>query len=183
MPRKAIHEAGHAVVAHALGLAPGKRLYLSGHGGGYDAPRAAPLTRKTAEAELAMILAGRAAENLIFGSVSSGSGGAPQSDLAQATELAFEMEYSFGLGPSLYYAMSVKIDPMMVPDDVKDRIENILQRASKLAEQTLTANRRPVMRMANALLKHRELDADQLKALLSDTSTDDTNPDNRSAHV
>ena len=183
MHRKAIHEAGHAVTAHALCLAPGKRLYLSGHGGGYDAPRADTLTYKTAEAELAMILAGRAAERLILGSASSGAGGGAQSDLAQATELAFEMEYSFGLGPSLYFALSGKIDPMTVPDDVKDRIENVLQRASKLADHTLKSNRTTLLRVANALLMHRELDAAQLKAVLSEASTDNAKPDARSADV
>ena len=167
MRRKAIHEAGHAVAAHALGLAPGRRLFLSACGGGYEASRESTLTRDRAERELAMFLAGRAAEKMILGNCSSGAGGDKNSDLALATELAFEIEFSCGLGPTLYHGVSETIDRMMVPNDVKDRIEAVLRRASKMANQALGENRTTVLRVANALLEHRELDAAQLREVLS----------------
>ncbi|MEL6960519.1 MAG: AAA family ATPase [Pseudomonadota bacterium] len=167
MRRKAIHEAGHAVVAHALGLLAGKRLYLSAFGGGYDAPRDGLLTRELAERELAMILAGRAAEILVCGNASSGAGGNQHSDLARATELALEMDYTYGLGPSLFHGTPAPEDRLTLPDDVKDRIEGVLQRASKTADKVVRQNRDRLLHVAQELLKHRELDAGQLADALS----------------
>ena len=44
------------------------------------------------------LLAGRAAEKLVFGKVSGGAGGHPSSDLARASEKAVAVELSYGLG-------------------------------------------------------------------------------------
>lgn len=50
------------------------------------------------ESELATKLAGRAAERLIFGEVSAGSGGDSDSDLGQVTSLALSLDTRLGLG-------------------------------------------------------------------------------------
>jgi len=183
MHRKAIHEAGHAVVAHALGLPAGKRLYLSAFGGGYDTQRDGLLTRDLADRELAMILAGRVAEILVCGSASSGAGGNQHSDLARATELALEMEYTYGLGPSLFHGSSAPQDRLTLPYDVKDRVEVTLQRASKIADKIVRQNRDRLMHVAQELLKHRELDACQLAAVLSDPGKTSSANAGKVAHV
>lgn len=68
----------------------------------------ASMARDTREQEyfagyLAVDLAGRAAERLVFGQASAGAGGGSDSDLAKATRTAAALEMSFGLGDSLVW--------------------------------------------------------------------------------
>jgi cell division protease FtsH len=87
--RIAIHEAGHAVVAHALSLGTVKAVSIvaSGIAGGFtyvDHDGRAP-TRKSMETFVVQSLAGRAAEEVVIGDAGTGSGGHASSDLASAT--------------------------------------------------------------------------------------------------
>ncbi|MBY5340443.1 ATP-dependent Zn protease [Rhizobium leguminosarum bv. viciae] len=106
--RWAFHEAGHAVVHHALDLGPVRGLNIDTGQGGYNLVGFhvwAIDTRDWYENMLTMLMAGRAAEKLVLKRVSSGSGGADDSDLARATRLAFDMERTLGFGtehPLLY---------------------------------------------------------------------------------
>jgi len=62
-------------------------------------------TLRHCEDLLAMLIAGRAAEQIVVGKVSAGSGGSDQSDLARATRLTLALEHSLGFGaiqPPLY---------------------------------------------------------------------------------
>lgn len=83
--RMAVHEAGHAVVAHLLGLGPVTKVKVSVKGGetlrGLQKP---VILRSEIQNEITVLLAGRAAEALVFEEVSSGAGGHPGSDLAMA---------------------------------------------------------------------------------------------------
>ncbi|WP_338633190.1 AAA family ATPase [Afipia carboxidovorans] len=115
--RACVHEAGHAVVGHLLGIESGSRLVETqvfrevlqdGSGGktafchmpGLDRGKAAYL------AQITILLAGIAAENAIFGHHAEGGGGEDDSDLHQATLIAATMEISLGLGESLVYLSS-----------------------------------------------------------------------------
>ena len=49
---------------------------------------------------LAMLLAGRAAEEVFLGNVSAGAGGHAESDLARASRLALDAVASYGLSGS-----------------------------------------------------------------------------------
>lgn len=106
--RFAFHEAGHAVVHHALDLGPVRGLNIDSGEGGYNLVGFhvwATDTRDWYENMLTMLMAGRAAEQLVLKRVSSGSGGTDDSDLARATRLAFDMERTLGFGsehPLLY---------------------------------------------------------------------------------
>ncbi|PYG53679.1 ATP-dependent Zn protease [Rhizobium sp. UGM030330-04] len=106
--RFAFHEAGHAVVHHALDLGPVRGLNIDTGEGGYNLVGFhawATDTRDWYENMLSMLMAGRAAEQLVLKRVSSGSGGTDDSDLARATRLAFDMERTLGFGtehPLLY---------------------------------------------------------------------------------
>ncbi len=106
--RYAFHEAGHAVVHHALDLGPVRGLNIDTGEGGYNLVGFhawATDTRDWYENMLTMLMAGRAAEQLVLKRVSSGSGGTDDSDLARATRLAFDMERTLGFGtehPLLY---------------------------------------------------------------------------------
>ena len=110
--RFAIHESGHAVVHHALRLGPIHGLNIDAPGGGgysqlgFTASGSDTLGYR--EDMLAMFMAGRAAEQIVVGKVSAGSGGSDDSDLARATKMALAMERSLGFGA---------IQPLLYRDD------------------------------------------------------------------
>ena len=83
----------------ALGIGRITAITIDSPGGGYieaEVPDPSEETEELASAVLVMRLAGRAAEHEILGSVTAGSGGSPDSDLATATALATQMETVFG---------------------------------------------------------------------------------------
>ena len=86
--RIAIHEAGHAVVGHCLGLPPPRHLQLTASGGAYGYVIPETMTVESAEDHLATLLGGRAAEIELLGSCSSGA----DKDLAEATDLAYRCD-------------------------------------------------------------------------------------------
>lgn len=98
--RVAVHEAGHAIVARALGTCVLLAISIHDRGGtlafegGLDG--AATLVRLNDE--MAVLLAGRAAERLVLGNISVGAGIIRQSDLGYATSIARSIELRFGLG-------------------------------------------------------------------------------------
>lgn len=98
----AIHEAGHAVVGHLLGLKV-EAISLRGRDGAsgyvkfeYD-DRA--VTRDEVERLVVQLLAGRAAEEAFIGSPGLGAG----SDLAAATQQIGRLHLSIGLGDTLIH--------------------------------------------------------------------------------
>jgi MoxR-like ATPase len=97
--RIAVHECGHAIVATALDRSRVIRMTLLPKGGETVRRHTPHASReKDVQDELAVHLAGRAAERLVFGEISGGSGGGRQSDLAAATELALTYHMRSGLG-------------------------------------------------------------------------------------
>ncbi|NYZ13359.1 AAA family ATPase [Azospirillum sp. RWY-5-1] len=100
--RYAVHEAGHAlvlVVEEPGALVSASIRQTADTQGGVVADRRdrKPVTRKEVAGRLRMLLAGRAAEEVVFGDVSTGSGGNASSDLAQATMLAAAALNAYGL--------------------------------------------------------------------------------------
>ncbi len=100
----AYHEAGHALVAHVLPDAdPVAKVTIiaRGQAGGYT--KTVPeedrnlVTSDQLEARLAMAMGGRAAEELIFGEVTTGA----SNDLEQATNIARTMVTRFGMSKKL----------------------------------------------------------------------------------
>ncbi|WP_162894106.1 AAA family ATPase [Phaeobacter sp. LSS9] len=170
--RKAIHEAGHAVVGHVLGLKPGHRIFVGAVGGGYDSPVPPVMTPDIADRELAMRFGGRAAEVAFLGTVSTGSGGSEHSDLGGATALAIDLEQEYGFGPSVLYNPVAPGDRYQMPDELRDRVERRLRQAEDRARSVIDGNRHLVERVAEALIEHRELDGDELLRLLTRDEVD-----------
>jgi cell division protease FtsH len=90
--RIALHEAGHAVAAAVVrpGKLVGASIVNRGSVGGsvYSVTHRISSDRAAVRTEIAELLAGRAAEEVILGDASGGSGGSRESDLALATTLA-----------------------------------------------------------------------------------------------
>lgn len=98
------HEAGHAVVRHALG---GKvdRVTIIPHGGALGVTFTVPeektrFTRDGLQTELAVLMAGRAAEEIFTGSVSGGAA----SDIDRASRMAYEAVAMMGLSDDALFA-------------------------------------------------------------------------------
>jgi cell division protease FtsH len=164
--RIAVHEAGHVTIAACLGLSVPQSARVTPAGG--EVLRFAPrtYTRANTPLELAYHLGGRAAEKVVMDDISSGSGGSAASDLDLATELAIEQEQHWGLGRSnLIYAPVAKSKRFRLSDAKQRIINERLQAAEALAVKTLTDNRQLLETVANALLKHRELDSGQIHQL------------------
>lgn len=106
--RIAIHEAAHAVAVELLGTGRVRSISIvqTGEEGGRvtQEERDADMPiRPDIEAEVVALLAARAAEALVFGAASTGSGGGVTSDLARATELVAGLNGVLGMGGRLTY--------------------------------------------------------------------------------
>ncbi|MDE4061920.1 AAA family ATPase [Phaeobacter gallaeciensis] len=166
----AVHEAGHAIVSSATGRADVAMLAIQSDGGvtatslhrtGED--------RAAIEAQLAISMAGRAAERLLLGQVSAGSGGDPCSDLATATRLATALEASWGLGSTLIWQGPIEGIEARLRDDtgLRARVETHLRNAETRASKILTAHRALLAEMADALDAAGVLSGPELAAFIA----------------
>lgn len=114
-----VHEAGHVAVGYLLGRVSGQRLIegrvfrdvqYDGTSGCtvFHRQQAVHRTRASYLAEIAILLAGLAAETVLFGSYSDAGGGGEGSDLHRATVVAAIVEVSLGLGDTLVYRSPAK---------------------------------------------------------------------------
>ncbi|RWM04318.1 MAG: AAA family ATPase [Mesorhizobium sp.] len=141
----AVHEAGHAVAATILGCVEVIGVSIGDRSGLTEIARVdGSMSLKHCHDIMIMLLAGRAAEELVLGSPSAGSGGMLGSDLARATELAKDIELRFGLG---------ELGPVFLPDGlhepltlvpgllgaVKKRLDGALTDARGLLEENWAA--------------------------------------------
>lgn len=147
--RTAVHESGHAIVAFALGYTV-REVALRPQGGLvggamlYDPD--GPVTREAVQAVLAVVLAGRAAETLLFGEPSANAA----SDLSKATTLCTEMHCRWGLGSSL-----AVYDPGPALSSVRRRVELELRQAAERAAEILARHKQELNTLATALLDRR----------------------------
>jgi ATP-dependent Zn protease len=165
----AVHEAGHATVAHFLGqnrrlevLSIIKRrgsLGLLAHG---DEEEHFTRTRTELEAAIAIALGGMAAEELVLGE----SGTGPANDLMTATQLAAQMVGSFGMAGSLISYDAVSHGPIgganlvakvLADEEGKDRVEDILAAQKERVLEVLAENRDVHAALVGALVDHDEL--------------------------
>jgi len=182
------HEIGHALVALSL---PGSdtvhkvSIIPRGIGAlGYTLQRPLEdrylMTREELENRICVLLGGRAAEQLMLGTVSTGAA----DDLVKATQLARDMVMRHGMDETLGCVSYDSPHPALLqgglPDDghfrplvseatqqAMDRaVHDILDHALARAVQLLSVRRSELVRCVQALLAHETLDAQALQALL-----------------
>jgi len=170
--RLAVHEAGHAVAATLLGCMEVVGVSIGDRSGLTQIIRVDGSTSpKHCDDILAMLMAGRAAEELVLGNPSAGAGGAPDSDLSHATELAKKIELRFGFG---------EYGPVFLPDGAHDPLTTVpglfiavkkrLERAMADAAELLTKNRAALDAVADALDRSGYLSAGEVSQLVSKTN-------------
>lgn len=179
----AYHESGHAVVAYLLPFSdPVHKVTIMPRG------RALGLTWQLPErdrisvyqdqmlTQLAILFAGRVAEDVFIGRISTGA----SNDYERATHIARDMVMRFG--------MSTKLGAMVYADDEQEtmfgrmngnnhlseatkqlvdaEIRQILDTQYALAEKILAENRDKVEAMTKALMEWETIDAVQIKAIM-----------------
>lgn len=169
----AVHEAGHALVAAATGIARPRLLALQGNSGVTHATRLMIGQRRSEmDAALTLDLGGRAAEIAVFGEASGGAGGDSDSDLARASLLAVAIEASLGLGDSLVWEGSPQavLERLALDAGLRARVEVHLRGAEDRALRIVEANRPLMEEMAGALCRSALLTGQELEALLARVS-------------
>lgn len=180
----AYHEVGHALVG-ALNSSSGKveKISIVPRGMaalGYTLQLPTEdrflLSKEEIEAQIATLLGGRSAEEIIFGSITTGA----SNDLQRATDLADKMVTSYGmskvLGPLAYQKqqnqflggmeMARNVSPA-TSEAIDKEIKSIVENAHEKALAILNANRDLLESISEKLLETEVLEGDFLTGLLS----------------
>jgi len=181
----AYHEAGHTIVQQSLPeINPVHKVTIIPRGQALGLTHAFPEKDKFIESNvyfrntLAGLLAGRAAEKLVFGRMFTGS----ENDLQISTTLAKRMVCEWGmsekLGPVSFREHEAVflgrdlIQQRTLSEETSREIENevkrILEEASQTAERILTEKRKQLDILAQKLLEKETLSADEIKEILGD---------------
>ena len=184
MRRSAVHEAGHAIVGHALGMrlheiSISPVVYLNASaipvfkGGGCDLEKRKDFTdtRDSYLSDVAVSLAGLAAEEVILGSRGDGGGWSEKGDLFQATLICARMETTPGLGRTLAVLApsSGRDDVMRVfrgHPVVQAAVEQTLREQFDRAKDIITRRKADVERLASVLLERHRILGDEAIAIL-----------------
>jgi cell division protease FtsH len=192
----AYHESGHAIVASALpGQDPVHKISIVQRGfGALGYTMQLPLedrylmTRTNLQNQLAVLLGGRTAEEIVFGEISTGA----QNDLQRATDIARAMVTQFGmsetLGPinyapsrrSPFLDTSLGLERGAYSEDTAQRIDvevaRIVTEAHDRARQVLTERRRTLEHVAQTLLEKEVIEGDELRMLIASAELTEPSP-------
>lgn len=162
--RTAVHEVGHAVAARCLGVGEVAAISIVGNDdiGGYTRidPRQNLSTRAAVENLVVQTLAGRAAEEVVIGDVSTGAGGAPHSDLGKATRMVGLLHLGTGLGADLLYRAGPEEVPYVLAGSsrlsavVEEELKSLYARALRI----MAKEKEALERIAADLLERRHMD-------------------------
>lgn len=172
----AVHEAGHAVALAVL--APGRLLSATIRetewtlGAVQAQPDDGLPTRDGLMVRLAVLLAGRAAEELLLGEVSANAGGGENSDLAKATSLAASMLTAYGLDDQIGLLWLGEATPhnldilMRLRPGLEQRVQAILNDAYARSREIVEGTRGTVQAVADLLLERETLTGAEVEAVV-----------------
>lgn len=171
--RVAVHEAGHAVAALTLGIAREVNVSIIGKGrsAGASSVEFKPLlmTARAIADHLTLTLSGRAAEEVVLGEVSGGSGGDENSDLAQANALAWRAVTELGFSqsaPLRWCGASVRAEYILGDNSITREVHEMLERGYDAALRLAIDNRAQVETLARALVERRALAHKDIQAIV-----------------
>jgi len=181
----AIHEAGHALVARFVGVEadPVHKVTIIPRGRALGLTQQLPpedrlnMTREFALNQIAILMGGRVAEEIVFGQKTTGAG----NDIERATELARSMVTEWGMsdefGPLNYSGGKHEVflgrdfsSGDTVSEDTSRRIDAEIRRIvtsqHERAVALLTEHRKELEQIGEALLEYETLDGDDIDTLL-----------------
>jgi cell division protease FtsH len=187
----AYHEVGHAIVGQLLEHTdPVHKISIISRGQALGYTISLPTEDKflTTRAELtdtmAMTLGGRAAEEIVFGEITTGA----SNDLEKVTETAKQMVMRFGmserLGPRVFghdrgqpfLGREFSSEPDYsdeIAREIDDEIRRIVESAHQTAKSLLNERRGELESISKLLLERETIDAEQFVALLDGKSPDE----------
>ncbi len=182
----AYHEAGHAIVAHVLPhVDPVQKITIVSRGltGGYT--RVLPtedrhlFTRSEFKETLAWALGGQAAEQLMFGEMSTGA----SNDIERATEIARRMVTEYGMSERLGpIAFGRKEGAIFLGRDVAENrnysneiayeidqeVRALMDEARETAQSILAERRDLLISLAETLIEQETIEGEQLAVILGE---------------
>jgi cell division protease FtsH len=181
----AYHEMGHAIVGHYLEHSdPVHKISIISRGQALGYTISMPQEDKflTTKAELtdnlAMTLGGRAAEEIVFGEITTGA----SNDLEKVTATAKQMVMRFGmsekLGPRVFghdhgqpfLGREFSAEPDYsdeIAREIDDEIRRIVESAHQRAQTLLTEYRESLGTISEILVKRETIEKEQFEALLA----------------
>ena len=168
----AYHEGGHALMAYLMGeLMPIQKVTIVGRGDALGLAYYLPTEDRYLHSREELIdvmkiaLAGRAAEQIVFGRVTNGAA----SDLEKVTEIARSMVFDWGMS-SLASARTVRADNYALSEETKRMRDaeqaRLTDDAYDESQRLLEKHRVPLDRLAEALLEKETLDRVEYLALM-----------------
>ncbi len=179
----AFHEAGHAIVSWLLEFAsPLVKVSIVPRGQSLGAAWYMPHERKITTTEqmfheMCAALGGRAAEQVVFGEISTGA----LSDLEKVTRQASAMVTVYGLNEKIgnisYYdsrgdSTFTKPYSEATAKIIDEEVGAIIERAYTKAKEILTTNRNKLEELANALLQHEVIYKEDVEKILGPRPSD-----------
>jgi cell division protease FtsH len=180
----AYHESGHAVVAALLPAAdPLHKVTIIPRGRALGVTMQLPEgdrhthSREFLEAQIAILMGGRIAEELFLRQMTSGAG----NDIERATEIARRMVCEFGMSPALGpLAYRTPGNPWeqdkgvgiseATAQRVDEEVRELVMRGYETARQIIAKNRNAVRAMAEELLVVESLDAEGIKQVIANAA-------------
>ena len=187
----AYHESGHALVGWFLpDTDPVHKVTVIPRGNALGLTHRLPVddrhlySREYIEQTMATSMGGRAAEEIVFGRITSGAG----SDIDVATELARRMTCEWGMSEKLGPIQFGKHDELIflgreishqkdysekTAQLIDKEVHRIVTSAHRKAHEILSENLDKLHALAEALLKHEVLDGHQVDCILRGKALDD----------
>ncbi len=187
----AYHESGHALVAKYLPEAdPVHKVTIIPRGMALGVTHYLPVderhthSKQRLETRLVYAMAGRVAEKIVFGQVSTGAA----DDLRRATQIAQSMVCKWGmsekLGPMTFGRREEQIflgKELATHRDyseataqlIDEEVKAIIHKAEDTARHILTENRKYLDRLAQALLEKEVIDGHQIDVIIGRTGSAD----------
>lgn len=180
----AYHEAGHALVAHFLPkVDPVQRISIVARGVSLGHTEITPVADRSHETKtrliqsIAVMLGGRAAENLVFNEMTAGAA----SDIKNATRYAKAMVVDLGMSPlgpinfgstsetgefgNVEWYEGASISPA-TQEKVDNEIKKIIDTGLKTATEVIAKNRKLLDKVVEKLLEKETIDRDEFEKIV-----------------
>ena len=187
----AVHEAGHAILAHVLPTQdPVRQISIIPSGRALGYTLTPPVEDKYSEYKqemkerIAMMLGGRVAEQITFGDYTGGA----SNDIMRATEVARKMVTVYGMSEELgtiHFGSQHGSEAVFLGRDfgstpnyadstaakIDAEIKKIVDEAYELAKRLLTENKEKIEFITEFLLRHEIMDDEQFELAMQDGTT------------
>ena len=191
--KTAYHEAGHAILAHLLPTQdPVRQISIipSGNALGFtlNVPEEDKFSvyKQELKEQIAMLLGGRAAEEIVFSDISGGA----SNDILRATQIARKMVTKLGMSDAIgnvHFGSDNSSDEVFLGRDfsaerdysdetaslIDREVKRIIDEAYANAKKILSENRERLDFIADFLVKHEMMDDVQFKAYMDDNASEE----------